>query len=203
MERTMNNQEIQTIQSSSNAFIEMANAHMVLDQEQADKANDILKTITNGLKQIEDKRKSFTAPLNQSLKEINATFKQIVEPIENAKSALTKRLMQWRSQEQERIRQEQEKARKEEERRLKIQEAHAAKGHNCKETITPVLAPMPFSVNDTTKTQLRWTYEVVDVSQVPLQYMIIDGPEITKAVREGVRDIPGVKIFQKEIAVFG
>ena len=198
----MDQQEIQTIQSSGTELIAMANAHMVIDQSQADEANEILTKINFGLKQIEAKRTSFTAPLNQSLKEINASFKRMVEPVKYAKDELTARLMSWRRQEQARIDAERAKAVKEEERRRKIQEAHAAKGHVVKEDITPVLKPMPFSVNDTTKVQKRWTYEIEDSSIIPRDYMVVDGPAITRAIRDGVRDIPGDKIFQKETAIF-
>lgn len=199
----MNDAEIQTIQESSNNLVETADEQIVTSQVQADIANNILKSIASGLKQIEAKRKSFTAPLNQSLKEINATFKKVVEPINTAKQGLTSRLMAWRTQEQARIREEQEKARKEEERRRKIQEAHAAKGHNVKEEITPVDKPVPFGITDTTKTQLRWTFEVEIEAKVPREYLAVNNPAITKAVRAGVRDIPGVKIYQKETPVFG
>jgi len=199
----MDKNELQAIQSNGMELIGLANAHMVIDQGQADEANEILTKINHGLKQIEAKRTSFTAPLNQSLKEINASFKKMVEPIKYAKDELTSRLMTWRRQEQARIDAEREKAVREEERRRKIQEAHAAKGHAVKEDITPVVKPIPFSVNDTTKVQKRWTHEIEDEALVPREYLIVNGPAITAAVRAGVRDIPGVKIYQKEIAVFG
>lgn len=198
----MDTQEIQVIEKDSQSFIELAQNHIVQDQNSADAANDILVKITAGLKEIEKKRKSFTAPLNQSLKEINSSFKRITEPITAAKQALSQRLMSWRSAEQRRIREEQEKARREEERRRKIQEAHAAKGHNVSEDITPVEKPMPFSVSDTTKTRLQWTYDILDESQIPRKYLVLDKGAITKAVHAGIRDIPGVKIYQKEVAVF-
>ena len=199
----MDKNELQVIQESGTELVAMANAQVVLDQSQADEANEILTKINYGLKQIEGKRTSFTAPLNQSLKEINATFKKMVEPIKYAKESLTSRLMSWRRQEQARIDEERAKAVREEERRRKIQEAHAAKGHVVKEDITPVVKPIPFSVNDTTKVQLRWTYEIEDDTKIPRDYLTVNGPAITQAVRAGVRDIPGVKIYQKETAVFG
>jgi len=198
----MDTQEIQVIEQDSRGFIELAQNHVVQDQDSAEVANGILVKITAGLKEIEKKRKSFTAPLNQSLKEINATFKGITEPISAAKQTLSQRLMSWRATEQRRIREEQEKARKEEERRRKIQEAHAAKGHKVSEDITPVEKPMPFSVNDTTKTRSQWTYDILDETQIPRAYLEVNRAAITRAVRAGARDIQGVKIYQKEIAVF-
>jgi len=198
----MKTEELAVIQESGAALIAMANHHGVENQTEADEANEILKKITHGLKLMEEKRKSFTAPLNQSLKEINETFKQMALPVNAAKTALSDRLMSWRRQEQARIDEERAKAVREEERRRKIQEAHAAKGHVVKEDITPVAKPIPFSVNDTTKTRLTWTYEIEDDTKIPRDYLTVNGPAITQAVRAGVRDIPGVKIFQKEIAVF-
>ena len=198
----MDTQEIQIIEQDGRGFIELAQNHVVQDQDSAEIANSILVKITAGLKEIEKKRKSFTTPLNQSLKEINATFKDITEPISVAKQTLSQRLMSWRAAEQKRIQEEQEKARKEEERRRNIQEAHAAKGHKISEDITPVEKPMPFSVNDKTKTRSQWTYDILDETLIPREYLIVDRASITKAVRAGIRDIQGVKIYQKEIAVF-
>jgi len=199
----MEQTDLQAIQTESQTFIELANAQTVLNQEEADTANATLQTIAKGLKQIEEKRKSFTAPLNQSLNEINKTFKDVVAPINEAKQGLTSRLMEWRRQEQVRIDAEREKAVKEEDRRRKIQEAHAAKGHNIKEEITPVAKPVPFSVKDNTKIRLTWTYDIEDETKVPREYLEVNRPSITAAVRSGVRDIPGVKIYQKETPVFG
>lgn len=198
----MDTQAIQLIQEEGLAIVGKATSYYVTDQDSATGANEILVEITLGLKQIEEKRKSFTAPLNQSLKEINNTFKNITEPIEAAKTALSQRLMSWRAAEQRRIEEEQEKARKEEERRRKIQEAHAAKGHQVSETITPVERPMPFAVQDTTRTRRMWTYDIVDENRIPREYLMVDKTEIMKAVSSGVRDIPGVKIYQKEIPIY-
>lgn len=199
----MDTKAIQVIEQDSRGFIELAEAHIVKDQETADAANEILVRITTGIKGIEKKRKSFTQPLNQSLKEINATFKEITEPILAAKNTLSGRLMNWRAAEQKRIREEQEKAQREEERRRKIQESHAAKGHQVKEEITPVEKPMPFSVQDTTKTRSQWTYDIIEPGTIPREYLEVNRTAITRAVRAGVRDIPGVKIYQKEVAIYG
>ncbi len=201
-EQLLAKKEVQEITQERDNLIVRANNHIVDNQDNAEEANTILVAINNGLKNIEAKRKSFTSPLNQSLKEINATFKNLVAPIELAKSALSKRLMDWRTAEQKRIREEQEKAQREEERRRKIQGAHAAKGHKVSEEITPVEKPVPFAMKDTTKTRTIWAHEIIDENIIPRRYLSVNTSAITKAVREGVRDIPGVKIFQKEIPIF-
>ena len=70
----MDSNEIQVAQREGHGFIAMAANHIVQDQSSADQANDILMKMTAGLKEIEKKRKSFTAPINESLKEINSSF---------------------------------------------------------------------------------------------------------------------------------
>jgi hypothetical protein len=44
-----------------------------------------------------------------------------------------------------------------------------------------------------------WTFEVVDLDQVPRQYLSLDGAVVREAItRDGVRAIPGLRIFQVE-----
>lgn len=44
----------------------------------------------------------------------------------------------------------------------------------------------------------RWTYEVEDISKVPAQFLEINRGAIQAAVRDGERNIPGLRIFQAE-----
>jgi len=174
----------------------------------------ILTKLTAGLKMIEQKRKSFTAPLNKSLKEINNTFKQIKEPVEDAKRNLSQRLMDWRAAERQRIAEQQrkaeEEARKRDEKRRKIQESHAEKGHDTYELEpTKVEEPIPFEAQDTTKIRKQWDFEIINGSAVPDEYKVIDTAKIRKAIfsardKEGIPqiEIPGVNIFQKEVPIY-
>ena len=45
---------------------------------------------------------------------------------------------------------------------------------------------------------VTWKYEIIDPSKVPMQYCSPDTTKIQTAVRSGVREIPGVKIFKDE-----
>jgi hypothetical protein len=46
--------------------------------------------------------------------------------------------------------------------------------------------------------QTTWTFEVVDAASVPPTYLTADTVAIGRAVRGGVREIPGVRIFARE-----
>lgn len=77
----------------------------------------------------------------------------------------------------------------------------AAVKEEIKTASTPVAVPKSNfngyspNVKGTTKT---WAFEITDAAQVPRQYMEINESLIRKAVQAGTRDIPGIKIFQKE-----
>lgn len=43
-----------------------------------------------------------------------------------------------------------------------------------------------------------WEFEVIDESKVPNEFKIVNEKAIRAAVKAGVRNIPGVKIYQTE-----
>ena len=51
------------------------------------------------------------------------------------------------------------------------------------------------------KTQKRWTFEVVDINKVPAEFLVVDTSEVNNAISDGVRTIKGLKIYQKETLV--
>lgn len=42
-----------------------------------------------------------------------------------------------------------------------------------------------------------WTYEITDEKKVPREYLAVDEKKIGKVVKAGIREIPGVRIFEK------
>ena len=44
----------------------------------------------------------------------------------------------------------------------------------------------------------HWTYEIVDKSLIPFHYMSVSDVAINHAIHDGVREIPGLRIYQKE-----
>ena len=43
-----------------------------------------------------------------------------------------------------------------------------------------------------------WTFEVINETLVPKAYMSIDSKKINDAIDAGIREIDGIRIFQKE-----
>lgn len=192
--------EVVELEAVNTSFVSQAEKQEIANQTDVDFANVILKHISEQVKMIEEKRKTFTQPLNQSLKEINSTFKELVKPLEKAKTILTHKVMDWRRAEQEKIRIEQERIAKEEERRRKIQEAHEKQGHEVSEPVVMV-RPEPLKVKDTTTTRKVWKFKIIDSTKIPREYLLVNEIEIRIAIKKGIREISGVKIFQEEIMV--
>ena len=64
--------------------------------------------------------------------------------------------------------------------------------------LTPdiALTPLPKGV------QMKWTFAIVDPNQVPNGYWIIDEGAIKADIANGIRDIPGVRIYEEAITTF-
>lgn len=75
----------------------------------------------------------------------------------------------------------------------------------------PVLAPVPVAAPATTRTDMgssglrkRWVFEVEAPALVPREYLVVDESAIRRAIASGVREIPGVKIWEEgSLAVRG
>ncbi len=44
----------------------------------------------------------------------------------------------------------------------------------------------------------RWTFTVENKEKVPEEYKILDTTKINNAIRAGIREIPGLRIYQEE-----
>lgn len=64
--------------------------------------------------------------------------------------------------------------------------------------LTPdiALTPLPKGV------QMKWTFEIVDRNQLPNGYWIIDESAIKSDIANGVREIPGVRIYEEAVTTF-
>lgn len=132
----------------------------------------LLNKLSNAKKSIEDRRIEFTKPLNESLRSINKFFKTFSDPIAQADAELRKKLAEHR----------------------KILEGMQIESGtfdpDARKKIGGIVA------------KDVWTFEIIDSSQVPDQYKVVDEVKIRAAIRSGVREIAGIKIYQdKQISL--
>jgi hypothetical protein len=155
----------------------------------------LLSRFSKASKTIEDQRVAFTKPLNESLKSINTFFKTFSTPIKEADSELRNKLAKHRREmEYKRL----EAQMKVEENNKKLVEEAKAKGLPIIDpSILPVVPDMPKTVGGVTVKKV-WTFNIDDKTKVPQEYLVVDETKIRTAIRQGVREIAGVTIYQKD-----
>jgi hypothetical protein len=205
-------EKIVAIEQDVAQLIKGVDAVVIQSDPQQTEAIDMLSKIKGRLKRIEDLRKFFVQPLNDTVKKYNNQFKLQTEPLEKAEKVLKAGLLNYQNWKDEQARIEAEKRRQEEAKR----QAELAK--EAEELGMPAPAPAPIAVTepdpDTTVRasegkityQTFWNFQVEDMEKLPkkfkdqlIQLAIEKGlldSIVRNAIKEGITEIPGVKIWQ-------
>ena len=94
---------------------------------------------------------------------------------------------------------------KEQARRIAEEAARKAANVEPVQLPTPVIPKQSAPVrteSGTTSYVSQWTYEVEDVSKIPARYLLSDPTNkaaVNESIRAGVREIPGLKIFERMV----
>lgn len=191
----------------------------IKDQAQYEAANSHLITIKGKIKELEELRRSITKPIDEGKKRIMDLFRVPLDKLDQAKGVLSRAIMSY-SEEQEKKRlalqeklqrEAEDRARKEQERLQARAEKAEDKGQADKaealleqaaEVVpdpVPVVLEMPkpkgLAYRD------NWKAVVVDVDQVPREYMIPDQKALDKIMQatKGTIKIPGIKAVNEKI----
>ena len=182
--------------------IATAKAFEITEESHIEGATDVLSILKRAKTRLESARKFFVQPLNDHVKKINGIFKAFVSPIDEADVALRVKVLDWQTAERERRWKQQAaidaRARREQEKR----EAKAAAQAKPAPPPPPrrIVAPVATSsagIVGKSATRKVWAFEVEDVAKVPLHYLRVDVVAINEAIRNGIREISGVRIYQK------
>lgn len=215
-------QLVPEIESRGRQVLIEAQALVICDSISAEAAVDFTKTCRKALARAEDDRKAITGPINDSIKLINAKYQKLREPFEAAQRIVDQKIMQYRSDEMRKAREEAERVAREKKAAEEAQARERAEmlkemgeGELAAEIVaqaaaaevvperTPEQAKIARSFSALATTQKRWTFEIEEGGEaiVPQVYWSIDRAKIATAVKNGVRSIPGVRIYQQESLV--
>ncbi len=172
----------------------------IRDQASYQAVADLLTEIKGMAKQLDGLEAIFVTPLETAAKRAKAVFKPLVELLKGSEKRLK----------------ELGKAFVEAEAAREAQRTQARQAHAIASAPIPVaataaastpavyVAPPPKAAG--MSTQKAWTYKVEDIralagavaaGTVPAGYLQANAGELQAAVRSGIRDIPGVRIFQQ------
>lgn len=177
----------------------LANSIVVADEKTELKASELLVNVKARIKKVDEWRKFFVKPLQDHVKTINAEFANVSEPLEKIENALKNGISTYRMELHRKAVAEQARIDK---IRQTANEKRLEKGQDIINapvaTVETPDAPVKTQAG-TVSTSLEWTYEVEDIHEVPRQFLRCEAnhSEIMKAIKEGKREIKGLKIFEK------
>jgi len=198
--------DLKALETKGTALINQANALKITTAEESADAVNISGQLQEVTKQVKKKCEDFLEPYKKVTAAINGPKKRITEAVTNAKNIINQKLFQFKKQEE--IEQaKQQKMIDEASKKLQKNLNEQAKELGIKAPqVAPIQAPKPATVlrgdsGASVYSRKVWTAEVVNEKEVPREWCSPDMKKINDSVRMGKRDIPGVKIFEKETVV--
>lgn len=161
--------------------------------EMATQANNLAKKLEAARKAIVEKPTKFSSAVNAMVKPYTVKLEKVVSDLK----AEMKRYRAYQELEQAKAAQAAEALRVEEQK--KIDAEAAAFGVEAPQVEAVAVAAPPKVVHTScgsAGTRKEWTFEITDVALVPREFMLVDEKAIRAQVKAGIRQIPGVRIFE-------
>jgi hypothetical protein len=190
---------------------------IIENNEQSIHSTNLLKLIKVESKELEEKRKSLTQPLNDTMKKINEMYKPTITLLKDAEGTIKQSLITFMERleamrlkeeaiaiakaealEDKRIKNLQDRAKTASEKgNDKMAEKLNAQAENVHVPI--VVKSSEFEKQKGISTVERWKAEVIDKSKIPLNYMIVDIAMLNKIAiaTKGTLEISGVKFYKE------
>lgn len=209
---------LEPMQIESYRIDERAKLVTVTDAISYDRAVDFLKEVNTKMKDFKAQREKYIKPMKDSIKAIDDKLKEPIKLLEDTEATLREKLNAYlaevQKQEEERLaierKQAEDNALKEidslENMKTQASEFDDVTQKAIQRTIenkqnraieaTALQEKINLSTSSASVSMV-WDFEVTDKSQLPLEYLKVDEVAIRNAIRNGQREIAGVKIFQK------
>lgn len=209
---------LEPMQIESYRIDERAKLVTVTDAISYDRAVDFLKEVNTKMKDFKAQREKYIKPMKDSIKAIDDKLKEPIKLLEDTEATLREKLNAYlaevQKQEEERLaierKQAEDNALKEidslENMKTQASEFDDVTQKAIQRTIenkqnraieaTALQEKINLSTSSASVSMV-WDFDVTDKSQLPLEYLKVDEVAIRNAIRNGQREIAGVKIFQK------
>lgn len=209
---------LEPMQIESYRIDEQAKRISITDAVSYDSAITFLKEVNTKMKDFKAQREKYIKPMKDSIKAIDEKLKEPIKLLEETDATLRQKLNAYldevRKREEERLILEQKKAEEEAIRQLDNLESMKTQAGEYDEVTQKAIqrtienkqnkvieaTVSSEKVNLSTSSasvSMVWDFEVIDKAQLPLEFLKVDEVAIRAAIRNGSREIAGVKIFQK------
>lgn len=209
---------INPVEIKAREFLLKIRSSEIINEGDNLKACEFLKEINSYNKTVKSLKSAEEAPFKSSLKEITEKYKNALDFLAEAEKLLRSKISDYAEIKLERLREIQklDTKRAEEIAIKKLNELQALKesagdydevtkaalissiDSKVNAVIEEISTADEISVGNSMTTFRKYiTFEIVDITKVPAEYLSVDTKAINQAIRNGVRDIPGLKIFEK------
>lgn len=209
---------LEPMQIESYRIDERAKLVNVTDAVSYDNTVSFLKEVNTKLKDFKAQREKYIKPMKDSIKAIDDKLKEPIKLLEDTDTTLRAKLNAYLSEvhkrEEERLELERKKA--EDAAIVEIDNLEAIKSQageydevtqkaiqrsienqqNKAINATAVTEKINLST-EAASVSMVWDFEITDKTQIPLEFLKVDEVAIRNAIRNGERNISGVKIYQK------
>lgn len=203
---------------------------IIMTRVDMSQAVDLVAAIKKRQREAEDARTRITKPINEALREVNGRFKSMVAPLDEAESVLKGKMLTFQKAEEAKAREEAQRLQKQQDEadRLAREEAQRKRDEEAKQAtddetfdraeLPPAVvnAPLPVPERTIIEPAIRkttfgqsgaaftakevWKFELVDLAQVPVEFTLLDSSKVNQAIRAGIREIPGIRVFKESVA---
>ncbi len=149
---------------------------------QVTQVGTLLKQCKGQIKALEEQRKKLTRPILDAKYNIDNWFKTPITILETCEIQLKKKITDYHA----RVEQAQKAATQQ------LQQAHVQQDFATAIAISQNI-PTPVKVDGISVVE-KWTYNLVDISQVPRALMAVDDRAVREAIKQGHRTIPGLEV---------
>lgn len=186
-----------------------------LDAATVGKAADFVKQIGAAAKGTEDARAKTKQPFLDAGKMIDATFKAVSDPLLALKKRIEGKIGEYqrkveaeerRRREEEARRAAEDAAKKEAEAQTKdaLDEAIEAHAEAAKAKAAVAAPPQEIArargdFGSVATTRTAWKHEITNATKIPREYLMPNDAAIKAAVKAGVREIAGIRIYQETL----
>jgi len=200
---------------------EQVQAKQICSQEDLFAANDLLKKIKQRIKAVDEKRKYYKEPFLEGALRVDNDFKPYLDSLEEIRRILERQKIIPYQEEQERLQREEERRRRDIEaqeldakQKVLDEIAKKTKSEFAKQESAKVaeqqefLKTAPIEINTTVRSQKAtgslkkaWKFEIMKESEVPLEYKSVDERKVKDALKYGIREIKGLRIWEETTGV--
>ena len=210
--------QVSPMELQARTWLETLNAVVIADSVTYEQAGAKLKELKQYTKTIKDNKTADLKPLKDGIKKLEDKYNIPLALLAEADAIIRDKMNKYLNDELKRRAEAEAEANRQAEELALKQALELEEVKKQALNYDPITARAMVSsledkqnqlINQTAKAEVVnlstknnivskvWDFELVDISAVPQEFIILNDKAVRQAIREGVREIKGLKIFQK------